>query len=210
MMAGGIWERSWSAVSIAWFTRLSSCRRQSRSVSNVALFLRMLAWVSFRDLISRRPILLKLWSCPFAWWFLSAGDDRQVVSEPCEIVHDGFRWRLQELVLLQLILGACPPILPKWYESAEHSWLVGRCLGLGIGEILGVWPWFHLIIQLNRPMSLLLLLLGKWLRFEKKTDYCLEILVPKRKMKLEWLMETRSTVKSAKGKGTYLLQTCFV
>jgi len=51
-MAGGIWERSWSAVSIAWFTRLSSYRRRSRSASNTALFLRMLTWVSFRDLIS--------------------------------------------------------------------------------------------------------------------------------------------------------------
>ena len=51
-MSGGIWERSWSAISIAWFTRLSSFRRRSRSVSRVALFLRMLAWVSFRDLIS--------------------------------------------------------------------------------------------------------------------------------------------------------------
>ena len=52
VMAGGIWERSWSAISIAWFTRLSSCRRRSRSASNLALFLKMLAWVSFRDLIS--------------------------------------------------------------------------------------------------------------------------------------------------------------
>ena len=39
-------------MSIAWFTRLSSCRRWSRSASNLALFLKMLAWVSYRDLIS--------------------------------------------------------------------------------------------------------------------------------------------------------------
>ena len=39
-------------MSIAWFTRLSFCRRRSHSASNLALFLKMLAWVSFRDLIS--------------------------------------------------------------------------------------------------------------------------------------------------------------
>ena len=51
-IAGEIWEKSWSAVSIAWFTLLSSRRRRSRSASSAALFLKMLALVSFRDLIS--------------------------------------------------------------------------------------------------------------------------------------------------------------
>ena len=94
-------------------------------------------------------------------------------------------------MLLQLILEACPPVLLKWCGSAMHSWSVGRCLDLGIGGILGVWPWFHPTIQLNWLMLLLLLLLGEWLQFEKKTDYCLEILVPDREMWLGWLMKAK-------------------
>ena len=94
-------------------------------------------------------------------------------------------------MLLQLILEACPLVLLKWYGSAAHSWSVSRCLDLGIGGILGVWPWFYPTIQLDRPMLLLLLLPGKWLQFEKKTDYCLEILVPDREMWLGWPMEAK-------------------
>jgi len=72
-----------------------------------------------------------------------------------------------------------------------HSWSVGRCLGLGIGGILGVWPWFHPTIQLDRPMLLVLLLPGEWLQFEKKTNYYLEILLPDREMWLGWLMKAK-------------------
>jgi hypothetical protein len=49
-------------------------------------------------------------------------------------------------------------------------------------------------------MLLLLLLPKRWLQFEKRTDYCLEILVPERKIKLIWPMEIGNMVKSAKGK----------
>ena len=40
-------------------------------------------------------------------------------------------------------------------------------------------------------MLLLLLLPGEWLQFEKKTDYCLGILVPEGKIRLRWPMETK-------------------
>jgi len=59
-------------------------------------------------------------------------------------------------------------------------------------------------------MSLLVLPPERWLRFEKKTDYCLEILVPEKKMRLRWLMGIRTIVKLAKGKSTYLLQAYFI
>ena len=38
-------------------------------------------------------------------------------------------------------------------------------------------------------LLLLLLLPGEWLQFEKKTDYCLEILVPEREVWLGWPMK---------------------
>jgi len=86
-----------------------------------------------------------------------------------------------------------------------HSWSGGRCLDLGIGEILGVWPWFHLTIQLDRPILLLLLLLGKYLRFEKKIGYCLEILVPDREMWLGWPMDAKGWWNRPRGR----MLTCF-
>ena len=77
VMAGGIWERLWSTMSIAWFTRLSSCRRRSHSASNLALFLKMLAWVSFRDLISptadsAKALKSSLCLMIFSYWRWSA------------------------------------------------------------------------------------------------------------------------------------------
>ena len=105
---------------------------------------------------------------------------------------------------LRSVLEAYPPVLPRRLGSAVHSWLIGQCLDSETEGTLGVWPWFHPTIQLDRPM-LLLLLPGEWLRFEKKIDYCLEILVPEWKMKLGWPIETEEMVKSARGK----MLTCF-
>ena len=54
----------------------------------------------------------------------------------------------------------------------------------------------------DRPM-LLLLLPGRWLRFEKKKDYCLENLVPERKIRLERPIETKEWWNQPEGR--YLL-----
>jgi len=76
-MADGIWERSWSAMSIAWFTLVSSCRRRSCLASYSALFLRIVAWVSVKDLISpqtesTRALDLSLWPMISSCWRQSA------------------------------------------------------------------------------------------------------------------------------------------
>jgi len=86
-----------------------------------------------------------------------------------------------------------------------HSWSGGRCLDLGIGEILGVWHWFHPTLQLDQLMLLLLLLPGKWLRLEKKTGYCPEILVPDREMWLGWPMNAKGWWNRPRGR----MLTCF-
>ena len=86
-----------------------------------------------------------------------------------------------------------------------HSWSGGRCLDLGIGEILGVWHWFHPTIQLDQLMLLLLLLPGKWLRLEKKTGYCPEIFVPDREMWLGWPMNAKGWWNRPRGR----MLTCF-
>ena len=86
-----------------------------------------------------------------------------------------------------------------------HSWSGGRCLDLGIGQILGGWPWFHPTIQLDQLMLLLLLLPVKWLRFEKKTGYCPEILVPDREMWLGWPMKAKGWWNRPRGR----MLTCF-
>ena len=52
-------------------------------------------------------------------------------------------------------------------------------------------------------MLLLLLLPGRWLRFEKKKDYCLENLVPERKIRLERPIETKEWWNRPEGR--YLL-----
>ena len=163
------------------------------------------------EIWSRRwPILPKLWSRPSVWWLPPAKDDRRVVSEPCWIVRGGSRWRLQELLHLQLLLGVYPPVLPRWHGLPVHSWSVGRCLDSEIRGSLGVWPWFHLIVQLNRPMLLLLLLPEKWLRFERRTDCCPETPVPERKIKLRWPMETKDWWnRPTERKVVYLFQAYF-
>ena len=52
---------------------------------------------------------------------------------------------------------------------------------------------------------LLLLLPGKLLQFEKKTNYCLEILVPDREMWLGWPMEAKGWWNRPRGR----MLTCF-
>ena len=118
VMADGICERSWSAVSMAWFTRLSSCRRQSRSASSAALFLRIAAWVSFRDLISSQADFTKALE-PSLWLAISSCRRR---SASCfwalRTCTRGSRWRLQESALPQLIPEAYLPDPLGWHESA--------------------------------------------------------------------------------------------
>ena len=139
VMAGGIWERSWFAVSIAWFTWLSSCRRRSRLASKAALFLRMLAWVSFRDLISPTADSAKALKSSLCL----------IISSCCRRSASCFwallncaRWLSMKAAGVNtssIDSGNLPSSSSKMVRIDWHSWSVGRCLDLGIGGILGVW-----------------------------------------------------------------------
>ena len=151
----------------------------------------MIAWVSFRDLISPTADFAKalklflclityscwrwlascfwaLWNC--AWWLsmkaaevsTSSIDSGSLPSNSSKMARIGCAF------------------LTNWPMSWFRNWRDSWSLAL-----------ISSIVRLIRPMLLLLLLPGRWLQFGKKTDYCLEILVPERKVELGWPMETK-------------------
>ena len=204
VMAGGIWERSWSVMSIAWFTRLSFCRRWSRSASSLALFLKMLACVSFRDLISptadsakslKSSLCLMTFSCwrrsASCFWALlncarwlsmkaagvnaSSIDSGSLPSSSSKMVRIGCAFLISWPM--------------SWFRNWRDSWSLALISSDNTTESADV---------ASSPSS-------QWLQFEKKTDYCLEILVPDREMWLGWLMKAKGWWNRPRGR----MLTCF-
>ena len=149
------------------------------------------------------------WICLFGRWSPLAGGDQWVAFGPWELAHSDSRWRQQESVLLWLISKACLPNLLRWHESAWHSWLVGRYLDSGTKVSPEVWPWPRQIMQPIRPMLFLLLPLVKWLRSGRRTCYCLEILVPKKRTRIRVAHKCNICCEIGWGEGCLLASSLF-